>query len=899
MKRSLQCLLVLTTFILLQNISFSQLNQDWRWVNPKPQGSTLKWVKAFTKTSWAAIGFMGTFMKTTNAGATWNVYSNAGGTSPTSGQGNSLYSGWFINENTGIVCGSDKWIGRTTNGGLSWDSIFSPAGTSGTILNSIHFINNTTGFIGGTNGVLLKSTNAGLMWSSITGLSYTLNNIFAIDENHIYAVSPNYFIMTSNGGLNWITNIILLNNPFDVYFMNYNTGFICGNYASVLLTTNSGVNWIYRGVGLNFSFLNLYPTYLPYGYSYLETFSDSITFPPAGWRTVNVRGNSAVWVRTTSESFSPPASALIPFDCDFSSGGGLDWLITSQFAIIAGDSLSFRLRLLTSGANDSLCIRISNTDTALSSFTTRVLYLADGINYPPENTWAKYSASLNQFAGQNVYIGFKHQNLCGDGLFLDDISIISQNLQTLNLYAVGDTGFIYSSTNLGSNWTATKFLEPDQPYTAMATSMDIFDSTIIVVGNNGIFNVSSNNGANWISMNHRTGKGRLYDIWCNTGTGKVWAVGEAGNSGSTFDQVLFSSNGGTSFQIQNVGNSKAYYTSICMLNDNTGFIAGCFGSIRKTINGGNTWDSLVTPIPNYFDISSMDFVDENTGWVFALSTNAGGTIWMSTNRGLNWTQQSLADFSTFGQRIYDADMVNANTGCCVNLIPVIHATTNGGLNWLAKTPKLNVSVIYEINMVNDSSGYACGLGKLYRTTNLWNSFDSIIIPVQAPITSAKWADMQNGFLLTSAGLTLRTTNGGVVWEYLPTSSNASARIFIKTIDTAFIVGNSASILKFQKGLVNITWKNEVLSQYYLGQNYPNPFNPVTQFNFGLASRGKVSLKVYDVLGRLVQTYFDNIEINPGTITIKFDGSNLASGVYFYVLLIDEKRIDTKKMLMIK
>jgi hypothetical protein len=78
--------------------------------------------------------------------------------------------------------------------------------------------------------------------------------------------------------------------------------------------------------------------------------------------------------------------------------------------------------------------------------------------------------------------------------------------------------------------------------------------------------------------------------------------------------------------------------------------------------------------------------------------------------------------------------------------------------------------------------------------------------------------------------------------------------------------------------------NNIPVKYDLLQNYPNPFNPLTQFEFGISKLGFVSLKVYDILGKEVKTLVN--EIKPaGRYSVVFDGSNLASGVYYYKLAV--------------
>jgi hypothetical protein len=102
------------------------------------------------------------------------------------------------------------------------------------------------------------------------------------------------------------------------------------------------------------------------------------------------------------------------------------------------------------------------------------------------------------------------------------------------------------------------------------------------------------------------------------------------------------------------------------------------------------------------------------------------------------------------------------------------------------------------------------------------------------------------------------------------------------------------------GIINIT--SEIPAQYKLHQNFPNPFNPTTKIKFEVPLRkggiqGVVSLKVFDISGREIQTLM-NEKQNPGIYEVTFDGSGLASGVYFYQLKTGDF-VETKKMLMIK
>lgn len=113
-----------------------------------------------------------------------------------------------------------------------------------------------------------------------------------------------------------------------------------------------------------------------------------------------------------------------------------------------------------------------------------------------------------------------------------------------------------------------------------------------------------------------------------------------------------------------------------------------------------------------------------------------------------------------------------------------------------------------------------------------------------------------------------------------------------------------------EGIINVTVKSDITGierldgipeDYALFQNYPNPFNPVTKIKFGLPEASKVSLKIYDVLGREIATLI-NSEQNAGYYEYNWNAIDIASGIYFYVLAAKSQNRDfkqIKKMLLIK
>ncbi len=85
--------------------------------------------------------------------------------------------------------------------------------------------------------------------------------------------------------------------------------------------------------------------------------------------------------------------------------------------------------------------------------------------------------------------------------------------------------------------------------------------------------------------------------------------------------------------------------------------------------------------------------------------------------------------------------------------------------------------------------------------------------------------------------------------------------------------------------------------YSLDQNFPNPFNPSTQIFFSLATREKVKLKIFDVLGREVATAVNDI-MDAGRHSVHWNAANASSGVYFYRIETNNF-VNTKKMMVVK
>jgi endoglucanase len=87
------------------------------------------------------------------------------------------------------------------------------------------------------------------------------------------------------------------------------------------------------------------------------------------------------------------------------------------------------------------------------------------------------------------------------------------------------------------------------------------------------------------------------------------------------------------------------------------------------------------------------------------------------------------------------------------------------------------------------------------------------------------------------------------------------------------------------------------TEFFLGQNYPNPFNPSTLISYQLPANTHAELKVFDVIGREIETLVDERQ-DAGDHAVLFNAANLPSGVYFYSLQA-ETYLDIKKLLLLR
>ncbi len=156
------------------------------------------------------------------------------------------------------------------------------------------------------------------------------------------------------------------------------------------------------------------------------------------------------------------------------------------------------------------------------------------------------------------------------------------------------------------------------------------------------------------------------------------------------------------------------------------------------------------------------------------------------------------------------------------------------------------------------------------------------------------------FAATNGGGVFVSVNRGSSWKAVNQGLSSLVVNALAIGDNALFAGTSGGL--WERPVAQMITgmnesKNAVLESFTLFQNYPNPFNPSTVINYVLPATGFTTLRVYDLLGREIQSLVDTRQ-SAGYHSVTFDGSGLASGTYFYRLQAGAYH-DTKKFFFLK
>jgi photosystem II stability/assembly factor-like uncharacterized protein len=470
-------------------------------------------------------------------------------------------------------------------------------------------------------------------------------------------------------------------------------------------------------------------------------------------------------------------------------------------------------------------------------------------------------------------LSWNSQNISGN-------SISFANSQTG--FCIQDTG-ILKSTNSGINWIPQNSIG--------GNDISILDpNNSIVVGNFGTIIRTSNGGASWILLSQSITNNTMYGLFfINENTG--FAIHHYWSYPPYTAGLLKTTDKGLHWNL-NFQNNSHDLNDVFFTDDLTGWICGVLGLVYKTSNSGSSW--TLQNIDSNIVSNKIYFINQNTGWILGyVSGQNSSCILITNNGGSNWNRINITE-PYLNNMTSSLLFVNNNTGIIAGA--GIGRTTNGGYNWQLIQYQNSIEDIAKDNLGNI---FAIGWHKFYKSTDSGLNWQIISSPNNAGV-ALKMLNSTTGYMSCLDGILLKTTDSGVNWDIRKLCTNSQLRSFF-VIDTnkIWVIGDGGLILSTVcAGAIGIkNESNTIAKSFFLSQNYPNPFNPVTRIKFDLPKSSNVKLVIYDILGREIVTLLDENK-KPGTYEVDWDGSNYASGVYFYKLITDEF-VETKKMVLLK
>jgi photosystem II stability/assembly factor-like uncharacterized protein len=424
-----------------------------------------------------------------------------------------------------------------------------------------------------------------------------------------------------------------------------------------------------------------------------------------------------------------------------------------------------------------------------------------------------------------------------------------------------------------------------------------------------------------------------------------------------FTELLYSQSG----WVQVFSNSSNIYT-IAFLDVNIGMAAGEGSSVYRTTDGGQNWNIIPLPsnvlyLRGLKFVDSNTVIGFNSFYIVR-STNSGlnwtasnipyqsfysvasrgNTVLLggalriirSTDKGLSW---SVIDLQT----IYPSAEINSLTFTGLDTCYAVSFESNPPFGYIGRIFKsindgMNWAVLYQANgislksvhFVNSNTGFVCSdfasssVPNFYYTSNAGANW-TVTTQNYMMANCVYFTGVDAGYLGVYGGADAylkKSTDHGQVWNnqfVVHGTGGYSCEIYSITFNNAntgwfcgYRSGTGGVIFKTTDagGPVDVFEENNIEPKsFLLSQNYPNPFNPTTKIKFDIPaslSFGEglsVRLYIFDILGREVATLV-NEQLRPGSYEAEWDGSNFASGIYFYSIQTDQFT-QTKKMVLMK
>ncbi len=435
----------------------------------------------------------------------------------------------------------------------------------------------------------------------------------------------------------------------------------------------------------------------------------------------------------------------------------------------------------------------------------------------------------------------------------------------------------------------------------------------LIEGNDGGINISTDGGVTWgnRAMLPIT---QFYEIWID-------ALNPQRLYGGTQDNNTIRTLTGALNDWQSILGGDGMYVIVDYTNNNIIYAESQWGNLAKSTDGGYTFMSALSGInssepKNWSTPVVIDPVNPN---ILYYGTDR---VYRTTNRAASWTAISPKLTSGFYSPRFGTVTTIAVAPSNTNYIyagtddSYIWVSKNNGTNWVKisnNLPKRWVTRL-TVDPTDENTVYATFSGlkwkdpqpHVFKSTDAGTSWIDISSNLpDAPVNAfAVYPNNTNILCLGSDIGAFISYNKGETWELLSTGLPIVPinDMKINTETSTLVVGTHGrgmyklNLAQFLSNIENSYSLNP--NMFKLSQNYPNPFNPSTTIEFYIPKEGNVKITVFNSVGETIKV-LTNDNFEAGSYKINFNASNLASGVYYYQMVYNNKYSKTNKMLLVK
>ena len=482
-------------------------------------------------------------------------------------------------------------------------------------------------------------------------------------------------------------------------------------------------------------------------------------------------------------------------------------------------------------------------------------------------------------------------------------------------------GIVYAVTN--DDWEIISAGESVEALTATTTGNIYVGGEFSTIGGVSASKIAKWDGSSWSALGSGIGTEGVYDIAIDA-SGNVYAGGLFSTAGGNSANNIAMWDG-TSWSALGSGVNEMVW-NIAINGSGDLYAGGQFTTAGGIlVNGiakwnGSSWSALGTGVDMsvVFGIAIDNADNVIAGGFF---TSAGG---VSANNIAKWNGLSWSALGS-GTNSAVTDIIIDNAG---NIYASGDFTTAGGssANHIAKWNGSSWSALGD-GTDDDIAALAYdNISRLYvggyfstaggkASPNLSSIVVGTEIPTPITLTSFDYAINNGGVTLTwhtaseTENSAFRIYRNNVLIAELDGAGNTSEPNTYEYTDDQIIPGNTYTYIladisyaneetKYTDKAVTISIpENNIPTEFSLEANYPNPFNPTTAISYQLSASSNVDLSIFDMNGKEVATLVNGSK-PVGYHSVKWDASNVSSGIYFYRLQAGDF-VDTKKMVFMK